>query len=163
MGPFGQGPFLFGRTGAAGAPTPNRPQTRRPDASQIQRDMMIAFLVLDLNRIAHSSRDYPWPEPGGCGRCHHPKLWGHGFVRMIFDGFGQALQMRRYRCPKCGCIVRVRPSGYLPRHQSPVATIRAALSCRIRTGQRRYPPRMSVNSKPSTSLCCSNKPCSTPS
>ena len=100
--------------------------------------MMITFLVLDLNRIARSSRDYPWPEPGGCARCHHPKLWGHGFVRMIFDGFGQALEMRRYRCPKCGCIVRVRPSGYLPHHQSPVVTIRAALSCRIRTG--RWPP-----------------------
>jgi hypothetical protein len=97
--------------------------------------MMIAFLVLDLNRIARNSRDYPWPEPGGCGRCHHPKLWGHGFVRMIFDGFGQALEMRRYRCPKCGGIVRVRPAGYLPRHQSPAATIRAALSCRVRTGR----------------------------
>jgi len=105
--------------------------------------MMITFLVLDLNRIARSSRDYPWPEPGGCGRCHHPKLWGHGFVRMIFDGFGQALEMRRYRCPKCGSIVRVRPAGYWPRHQSAVATIRAALSCRART--RRWPPGCMTN------------------
>jgi hypothetical protein len=106
--------------------------------------MMIAFLGLDLNRIAHSSRDYPWPEPGPCGRCQHPKLWGHGFVQMIFDGFDQALQMRRYRCPKCGCVVRVRPAGYLPRHQSAVATIRDTLAGRIRTGRW---PRASVTNR----------------
>jgi hypothetical protein len=96
---------------------------------------MIAYLELDLNRIAENSRDYPWPQPEGCSRCQHSKLWGHGFVWMIFEGFRQALKMRRYRCPQCGCVVRVRPAGFFARHQSAVASIRESLAQRISTGR----------------------------
>jgi hypothetical protein len=46
---------------------------------------MIAFFELDLNRIARNSRDYPWPAPGGCGRCQHPKLWGLTGDRFLGD------------------------------------------------------------------------------
>jgi len=42
--------------------------------------------------------------------------------------------MRRYRCPKCGCIIRLRPEGYFARHQSDTATIRGALSQQLATG-----------------------------
>lgn len=97
--------------------------------------MMIAFFRLDLNRIVRNSRQYPWPRPDGCGRCRHRWLWGHGYVPMFFDGFRQALQMRRYRCPKCGCIVRLRPTGFWPRCQSPVASVRDTLARRIVTGR----------------------------
>lgn len=50
---------------------------------------------------------------------------------MFFDGFDQALRMCRYRCPKCGCVVWVPPAGYLPRHQSAVATIRRLTAYRL--------------------------------
>ena len=54
---------------------------------------------------------------------------------MVFVGFSQALRIRRYRCPACGGIIRLRPSGYYRRHQSPAIAIRQALSCRICSGR----------------------------
>ena len=95
---------------------------------------MIAYFGLDLKRIANDDPDYCWPRPSSCARCGHPKAWGHGFVLMIFAGFAQALRIRRYRCPCCGCIIRLRPRGYFKGHQSATATIRDTLAARLGTG-----------------------------
>ena len=65
-------------------------------------------------------------------------------MAVIFTGFIQALRLRRYRCPCCGCIIRLRPKGFFSRHQSAAATIRAALSARLDTG---YWPRGCVSSR----------------
>jgi hypothetical protein len=54
---------------------------------------------------------------------------------MLFDGFARALRMRRYRCPLCGCVIRLRPDGYFTRHQCDAETIRRVLAQRIRTGR----------------------------
>jgi hypothetical protein len=84
---------------------------------------MIAFYDLDLNNIAQGSGDYPWPSPSACGRCGHLKFCGHGLVSTIIEGFAAALMIRRYRCPMCGCIIRLRPAGYFQRHQSTTCEI----------------------------------------
>ena len=99
---------------------------------------MIAFFSLDLNKIAISPSDYCWPRPSRCPRCLCPKLWGHGFVGMIIVGFDHALTIRRYRCPSCGCVIRLRPEGYFKGHQSSTVAIRTSLSMRLKTG--RWPP-----------------------
>ncbi len=99
---------------------------------------MIAFFDLDLNQIAQGSRNYPWPCPGACGRCGHSRLWGHGLVAMLIEGFAAPLMIRRYRCPMCGCIIRLRPKGYFKRHQSSTAAIRHSLAHRLAVG--RWPP-----------------------
>ena len=93
---------------------------------------MIAFFDLDLKQIADDSRNYPWPRPSVCGQCGHPKVWGHGFVTMIITGFFYALEIRRYRCPDCGCVIRLRPTGYFPRHQTDTETIRRTLAHRLK-------------------------------
>jgi hypothetical protein len=100
-----------------------------------RNESMIAFFDLDLNRIAHSSHDYPWPSPGACARCGHPKVWGHGLVPTIIEGFDAALKIRRYRCPMCGCIIRLRPRGYFVRHQTEAKTIRRTLWHRLVIGR----------------------------
>jgi hypothetical protein len=92
---------------------------------------MIAFFDLNLKQIAKDGRNYPWPRPSDCVRCGHPKVWGHGFVRMIIEGVAKALEMRRYRCPKCVCVIRLRPTEYFPRHQTDKATIRRTLAHRL--------------------------------
>jgi hypothetical protein len=61
-------------------------------------------------------------------------VWGHGFVQVCFEGFCQPLEMRRYRCPLCGCVIRLRPKGYFRRIQSDTASIRRTLDFRITTG-----------------------------
>ena len=53
---------------------------------------------------------------------------------MIIAGFTDALNMRRYRCPKCGCIIRLRPKGFLSRHQTETSKIRQMLAHRLSTG-----------------------------
>jgi hypothetical protein len=95
---------------------------------------MIAFFDLDLNQIAYGSGDYRWPCPDACTRCGHNKVWGHGRVPTIIEGFVAALMIRRYRCPMCGCIIRLRPTGYFQRHQSDAATIRRTLAHRLVSG-----------------------------
>jgi hypothetical protein len=94
---------------------------------------MILPIFLDLKKIAQSGRNYCWPRPSGC-RCGNRMVWGHGFVQVCFTGFSQPLTVRRYRCPVCGCVIRLRPKGYFPRIQTDTASIRHILGVRIVTG-----------------------------
>lgn len=95
---------------------------------------MILSIVLDLKQIYRVGRKYPWPRPKRC-RCGGNRFWGHGFVLMFFDNFPKGLEMRRYRCPLCGCVVRMRPDGYFARHHQSSNRIRDTLFHRIKTGR----------------------------
>ncbi len=59
----------------------------------------------------------------------------HGFVEAIFDGFDAPLQLKRYRCPCCGCVITLRPDTHFSRFQASKETICSSLSCRIKTKQ----------------------------
>lgn len=99
--------------------------------------MIIFFSVVlkDLFKLKHS---YPWPRPNLCPRCKASGVWGHGYVTACFDGFDVPLILRRYLCPRCGCVIRLRPEGYFSRFQASIEVIRSNLSHRIETG--RWPP-----------------------
>lgn len=118
-----------------GVSSTHRSPTEGALAGSTKDKPMIATFDLDLNRIFQCPRDYIWPRPECCERCGHSMLWGHGFVLMIFAGFAEALRIRRYRCPACGCVIRLRPCGYYRRHQSPAVQIRQTLKCRIQSGR----------------------------
>lgn len=102
---------------------------------------MILSVLVRLKDIVEQGRDFPWPRPDECPQCHGDRVWGHGFVAAIFDGFSEHVLLRRYRCPDCGCVVRLRPDGYFKRFQASVSTIRSRVAHRLRTG--RWPGRMS--------------------
>ena len=68
---------------------------------------MILPIKVNLNEIDEQEKDYRWPRPDFCGRCHGNRLWGHGFVETIFAGYRNALLIHRYRCPECGCIMYI--------------------------------------------------------
>jgi hypothetical protein len=102
---------------------------------------MIRFVAVKLKEIFEKGRDYPWPRPERCPRCKDHKLWGHGFVENYFDGFSDGLLLRRYRCPLCGCIVKLKPKGYFSRFQASIETIRSSISYRLKKG--RWPPGLS--------------------
>jgi len=102
---------------------------------------LIFFVAAKIKEIFTLGRQYPWPRPEMCPRCHERAVWGHGFVLAYFDGFDQGVLLRRYRCPGCGCVIRVRPEGYFSRFQASIATIRFSLSHRLRRG--RWPPHLS--------------------
>lgn len=99
---------------------------------------MILFVEAILKLISEQGRDFKWPRPQVCPNCNHSKLWGHGYVSRLFDGFRQALLIKCYRCPECGCVITLRPKTHFRRVQAPISKIRAALFHRLTNG--RWPP-----------------------
>ena len=102
---------------------------------------MINFISISLKKLFNLGRDYPWQRPEACPRCGNLKVWGHGYVSAWFDGFNVALLLKRYRCPSCGCVIRMRPDSHFSRFQTSIHNIRSTLSTRIKTG--RWPPEQS--------------------
>lgn len=88
---------------------------------------MILPVAVILKEIYEKGRDYLWPRPEVCPNCKGGRPWGHGFVLAYFDGFKAGLLLRRYRCPHCGCIIRLKPQGYFDRFQSSIETIRSTI------------------------------------
>lgn len=81
-------------------------------------------------------RDCPFPKPKRCLRegCGSSRIWGHGFVDRYFDCCGGPVELRRWRCPDCGCVYLMRPFGYWPRHHAPIQVILKSLCHRILRG-----------------------------
>lgn len=100
-----------------------------------KRGVMILSVRAKLNEISNLGRKFNWEKPHRCPRCGSVRLWGHGFVMAYFDGFSNALWLRRFRCPDCRCIVRMKPEGYFRRFQASIGVIRSCLTRRLTTGQ----------------------------
>ena len=103
--------------------------------------VLIISVAVKIKELLKKKRDYPWPRPEVCVRCGASKVWGHGFVTAWFDGFNEALDLRRWRCPACGCVIRMKPCGYFKNFQASIETIRSRISHRLKTG--RWPPGLS--------------------
>jgi hypothetical protein len=98
-------------------------------------DKMILFVCVKLNQIYSQGRHFQWRKPDRCPRCQSARLWGHGRVMAYFNGFSQGLLLRRFRCPDCGCIIRLKPCGYFNRFQATIGTIRSCLQRRLSGGK----------------------------
>ena len=99
---------------------------------------MIAFVSVVLNEIFEQGREYAWKRPACCPKCNHYKIWSHGFVRRLFDGFSTFLLLKCYRCPNCGCVITCRPDSHFSHFQSSKNKIRSILQHRLEKG--RWPP-----------------------
>jgi len=89
--------------------------------------IMVMFVRVKLKELFEKERDYPWHRPESCPRCNDYKVWGHGYAQAIFDGYNEPLWLKLYRCPVCGCIVRLRPCGYFKRFQAEVKSILSSI------------------------------------
>jgi hypothetical protein len=94
---------------------------------------MVIFVSVKLKELFKKERNYPWTRPKSCPRCNDYKVWGHGYTQAIIDGYKQPLLLKLYRCPVCGCVIRLRPEGYFKRFQAPVETIRSSIACKSTT------------------------------
>ena len=99
---------------------------------------MIDFVDVELKEIFEQGKNFPWVRPAACLKCHHYKVWGHGFVPRFFDGFVFCLYLKCYRCPLCSCVITSRPDTHFRRTRCCKETIRALLVLRITTD--RWPP-----------------------
>ena len=107
-----------------GPPFSNRGPANDPPKG----NTMIIFVKVKLKKLLKKKRNYPWPRPESCPRCCDYKVWGHGYAHAIFDGYKEPLLLKLYRCPVCGCVIRLRPSGYFKRFQAKIKTIRSCIS-----------------------------------
>ena len=73
---------------------------------------LIVYLSVDCNDVSRLEKAFSWPTPGVCPSCGASRLWGHGYVRRFFDGFGVALWMKRWRCPECRAVHTARPDRF---------------------------------------------------
>jgi hypothetical protein len=91
---------------------------------------MVLFIPVILKTLFDQGRKYAWPRPTDCPHCGSCTVWGHGFAEVLFDGYNRPLLLKLYRCPDCGCVIRLRPQGYFKRFQAPVEIIRASILCK---------------------------------
>lgn len=122
--------FLFKEKGGRGS-EPNRPLKQRAHFGFSRIEIMVIFFPVNLKDLFILGKKYPWPKPDRCPKCCSVRLWGHGFVPAYFDGYHQPLWLRRYRCPDCGCVIRLRPKGYFKRFQASIADIRASIVSKV--------------------------------
>ena len=102
---------------------------------------MVISVSCAVKEIFERGKSYEWPRPEKCPHCRSSHVWGHGFVPAYFDGFSGVVYLRRWRCPACWCVIRVRPRGFFRRFQATIEEIRSRLSSRVLKG--RWPPGMS--------------------
>jgi hypothetical protein len=95
---------------------------------------MIICVPVNLKQLFKRQRNYSWPRPDTCPQCTARGLWGHGFVLAYFDDLAAGVFLRRFRCPHCGCVIRLRPKGFFRRFQASIATIRSSLTSRLTGG-----------------------------
>jgi DNA-directed RNA polymerase subunit RPC12/RpoP len=101
--------------------------------------VLILFVEVCVKTLVGQGRKYPWEKPERCPKCGGVRVWGHGYVEAYFDEAGsQSVYLKRYRCPECRVVMRLRPSGYWKRIQAAVAAVRQCLMDRLEKG--RWPP-----------------------
>ena len=72
---------------------------------------MILLCDINIKELFQKGTSYPWERPDSCLRCKYFKVWKHGFVGRYIGGFAKQVLVRRYRCPKCGCVYTIKPKG----------------------------------------------------
>lgn len=116
------------------ADSPALSQNTRTNNRSSKGIKMIIFVKFKLKEIFAKGKKYPWPRPSLCLRCESSHLWGHGHVASYFDGFHQPIYLKRYRCPVCGCVIKLKPAGYFKRFQASIDTIRSSIDSRLKNG-----------------------------
>jgi hypothetical protein len=88
---------------------------------------LVVYLSVDCNDVSTRGKAFRWPRPELCPSCEASRLWGHGYVRRFFDGFDEALWMKRWRCPECGAVHTARPDrfwrGFWAQHSTIIASL----------------------------------------
>lgn len=99
--------------------------------------VIILSFAIDFNLLKEQQKRYPWPHLGRCPTCKGPRLWGHGYVPRYFDGYPEAMWLKRYRCPECGAVHTARPDTHYRRFWASIRTILTSLYAK--TTARRWP------------------------
>ena len=97
-------------------------------------EIMIIKVSISIKEILEQGEDFSWPRPTSCPCCQNCTVWGHGHVWAYFDEAEDGIYLRRWRCPVCKSVHRMKPAGYFPRFWASVDDIRQSLAHRLKYG-----------------------------
>jgi hypothetical protein len=104
-----------------------------------ENKFLILFVDVCVKTLVEAGRKYRWQRPEHCPKCQGVRVWGHGYFEAYLDEAGSAcVVLKRYRCPECGVVIRLRPMGYWRRVQATIAVVRQSVMDRLEKG--RWPP-----------------------
>lgn len=95
---------------------------------------MIIIIPVSIKEILKQGENFTWPRPRGCPCCQNYTVWGHGYVWAYFDEAKDGIYLRRWRCPVCKSVHRMKPAGYFPRFWASIDNIRESLEHRLTKG-----------------------------
>lgn len=96
---------------------------------------LILHFEVDFKSLQRLSKDYPWPQLQRCPRCGGRRIWGHGYVLRYFDGWGEGLWMKRYRCLSCWAIHTARPTSHWRGFWAPWPQILVSMLHKLKKGR----------------------------
>lgn len=97
---------------------------------------MILYRKISLQLLSEQGKAFKW-EDQNCEQCQRP-MWGHGRVSRYFAELSCVVHLKRFRCPECGTVGIVRPTGYWPRIRSSIQSIYFALKTRLESQRWHY-------------------------
>ena len=101
---------------------------KSPVGSSEPQQVLISVAVT-AEELSREGRNFNWERPN-CP-CGCKKVWGHGFVSRLLGGF--TVELKRYRCPRCGKMMTMIPEGFWRNCQSSAAFILSTLVERLET------------------------------
>ncbi len=107
----------------------------RPELKVRPLSHMIITVKADINEIYEKGKNYPWKKPDKCPNCHDTVIWGHGSVLCYFACILVGIYLKRYRCPGCHCVMKLKPVGYFRKFQTSIAEIHKSVTYRIKNGK----------------------------
>ena len=81
-------------------------------------ESLVLACDVDFKELVRLNKAYPWKKPTYCPRCRGG-LWWHGFVLAYLSTGGDAVFLRRLRCPQCRAVHRLRPNTHWRRFHTP--------------------------------------------
>lgn len=102
-----------------------------PDRPSSKSNTLILHFAVDVKGLVEGGKDFYWPRPEKCPRCDGRRLWGHGYVQRYFEGWSEAIWVKRYRCPDCRAVHTLRPERFYQGFYYSIWTIMLSVLNRI--------------------------------
>lgn len=102
---------------------------------------MIIQCDVTIKDILAQGKKFIWKKPSRCFECEDTVLWGHGFVLCYFSCVDEGIYLKRYRCPCCGVVIKMKPKGYFKKIRTSIKIIKKSLE--IRLNQKMFIPDIS--------------------
>ena len=90
---------------------------------------VLKHVLINLESLSAQGKNYKWKRPRCLTGCK--KVWGHGYVLRFFTHLRDGVYLKRWRCPDCGIVILMLPTGYWKGYQSSIETIFSSLKTRI--------------------------------